>query len=189
MCLALMCSTFEQQHAVILGVLWELVVNPNADVKISAAVLSKALVSDLRIDAKTESFIWLFWCSISICILNVYFAVNRGIPRCHISSWLLIQYFTGWKCRVEICYATSYSSSSDAGLGSKCGCQTCHYWSVWSSSPAFQGWRGSKYGDFLINTPFWLFQLVSWHCFNAFSLLWKLDASRAWRYGRHECEL
>jgi len=45
-------STFEQQHAVILGVLWELVVNSNADVKISAAVLSKALVSDLCIYSK-----------------------------------------------------------------------------------------------------------------------------------------
>jgi hypothetical protein len=39
-----MSSTFEQQHTIILGVLWELVVNSNADVKVSAAVLSKALV-------------------------------------------------------------------------------------------------------------------------------------------------
>jgi hypothetical protein len=37
--------TFERQHGVIVGVLWELVVNSNADVKITAAVLSKALVS------------------------------------------------------------------------------------------------------------------------------------------------
>ena len=49
----LRCSTFEKQHAVILGVLWELVVNSNADVKISAAVLSKALVSDHYIYAFT----------------------------------------------------------------------------------------------------------------------------------------
>lgn len=50
------CSTFEQQHAVILGVLWELVVNSNADVKISAAVLSKALVSDLCIYSKNLKY-------------------------------------------------------------------------------------------------------------------------------------
>ncbi|BBM96799.1 hypothetical protein Mp_1g00840 [Marchantia polymorpha subsp. ruderalis] len=36
--------TFNQQHTVIVGVLWELVVNPNANVKSTAAVLFKALV-------------------------------------------------------------------------------------------------------------------------------------------------
>lgn len=41
----LRCSTFNQQHTVIVGVLWELVVNPNANVKSTAAVLFKALVS------------------------------------------------------------------------------------------------------------------------------------------------
>jgi hypothetical protein len=46
----LRCSAFEQQqHAVILGVLWELVVNSNADIKISAAVLSKALKPYIRL--------------------------------------------------------------------------------------------------------------------------------------------
>lgn len=50
-------STFEQQHAVILGVLWELVVNTNADVKISAAVLSKALVRNCSIQFETTRFV------------------------------------------------------------------------------------------------------------------------------------
>ncbi|KAL3700165.1 hypothetical protein R1sor_018187 [Riccia sorocarpa] len=36
--------TFEQQHNVIVGVLWELVVNPNANVKSTAAVLLRALI-------------------------------------------------------------------------------------------------------------------------------------------------
>jgi hypothetical protein len=49
--------TFEQQHAVILGVLWELVVNPNADVKISAAVLSKALVGNVELKSATQQVI------------------------------------------------------------------------------------------------------------------------------------
>lgn len=70
--LILGCSTFEQQHAVILGVLWELVVNSNADVKISAAVLSKALVSELCIYSKNlniGSGIWLLGYSIIIYFL------------------------------------------------------------------------------------------------------------------------
>ena len=33
---------YEQQHTIILGVLWELVVNSNADVKVSAAVHLKS---------------------------------------------------------------------------------------------------------------------------------------------------
>ncbi|KAG0609564.1 hypothetical protein M758_8G193900 [Ceratodon purpureus] len=49
--------TFEQQHAVILGVLWELVVNSNADVKISAAVLSKALVGNVDLKSATQQVI------------------------------------------------------------------------------------------------------------------------------------
>lgn len=38
-------STCEEQHSVIVGVLWELVVNMNPDVKISAASIMKVLVS------------------------------------------------------------------------------------------------------------------------------------------------
>lgn len=49
--------TFEQHHAVILGVLWELVVNTNADVKISAAVLSKALVGNVELKSATQQVI------------------------------------------------------------------------------------------------------------------------------------
>lgn len=40
-----LCSTFEAQQSVVLGVLWELVVNPSALVKVSAAVIFKAMVS------------------------------------------------------------------------------------------------------------------------------------------------
>jgi hypothetical protein len=37
-------SAFEQHHAAIISVLWELVVNSNADLKISAATIMKILV-------------------------------------------------------------------------------------------------------------------------------------------------
>jgi hypothetical protein len=46
--------TFERQHGVIVGVLWELVVNSNADVKITAAVLSKALVGNVELKFATQ---------------------------------------------------------------------------------------------------------------------------------------
>ena len=40
-------STFEEHHSIIINVLWELVVNSNADVKISAAMIMKILVGAL----------------------------------------------------------------------------------------------------------------------------------------------
>lgn len=42
-------SMFDQHLALIVGVLWELIVSPNADVKVSAAVLSKLLVVNAHI--------------------------------------------------------------------------------------------------------------------------------------------
>lgn len=48
--------TFEE-HAVIVGVLWELVVNPNADVKISAASLLKVLVPYVDVKIATQDIL------------------------------------------------------------------------------------------------------------------------------------
>ncbi|KAG0631806.1 hypothetical protein M758_1G280600 [Ceratodon purpureus] len=48
---------FEQHLAVIVGVLWELIVSPNADVKVSAAVLSKLLVGRVMLKSATQQII------------------------------------------------------------------------------------------------------------------------------------
>lgn len=48
---------FDQHLALIVGVLWELIVSPNADVKVSAAVLSKLLVGKVTLKSATQQII------------------------------------------------------------------------------------------------------------------------------------
>ena len=66
-------STFEEHHSIIISVLWELVVNSNADVKISAATIMKILVGALFL----RLFLFFLFHSI-LRINNMKFDKNRS---------------------------------------------------------------------------------------------------------------
>lgn len=133
------CSTFEEHHAMIFNVVWEMVVSSSISMKVNAANLLKVIVSLLT----------LFF---------FFFSSFRNLFH----TLTLLNWFEGSLCWSESCFNSCCSCSGHSWIRSEFECKVYKYRGFWSCRTTFQKWHGEDFSILKFGNLWWQCSHIGW---------------------------